>query len=33
MNGGGIRKPIKAGDITLDNILSVFPWGNLPCKM
>lgn len=24
MNGGGIRKPIKAGDITLDNILSVF---------
>ena len=33
MNGGGIRKPIQAGDITLDNILSVFPWGNLPCKM
>ena len=33
MNGGGIRKPIKAGDITLDNILSVFPLGNLPCKM
>ena len=33
MNGGGIRKPIKAGNITLDNILSVFPWGNLPCKM
>ena len=33
MNGGAIRKPIKAGDITLDNILSVFPWGNLPCKM
>ena len=33
VNGGGIRKPIKAGDITLDNILSVFPWGNLPCKM
>ncbi len=33
MNGGGIRKPIKAGDITLDNILSVFPWGNLPCQM
>lgn len=33
MNGSGIRKPIKAGDITLDNILSVFPWGNLPCKM
>ena len=33
MNGGSIRKPIKAGDITLDNILSVFPWGNLPCKM
>ena len=32
-NGGGIRKPIKAGDITLENILSVFPWGNLPCKM
>ena len=33
MNGGGILKTIKAGDITLDNILSVFPWGNLPCKM
>ena len=33
MNGGGIRKPIKTGDITLNDILSVFPWGNLPCKM
>ena len=33
MHGGGIRKPIKAGDITLGDMLSVFPWGNLPCKM
>ena len=33
MNGGGLRKPIKQGDITLNDILSVFPWGNLPCKM
>ena len=33
MNGGGLRKAIKAGDITLNDILKVFPWGNLPCKM
>lgn len=33
MNGGGIRKTIKAGNITRDNLLSVFPWGNLPCKI
>lgn len=33
MNGGGIRKTIKVGDITRDNLLSVFPWGNLPCKI
>mgnify|MGYP001235993546 FL=1 len=33
MNGGGLRKPIKAGDITLNTLFSVFPWGNLPCKV
>lgn len=33
MNGGGLRKPIHKGDITLNDMLSVFPWGNLPCKM
>ena len=33
MNGGGLRAPIKKGDITLNDMLSVFPWGNLPCKM
>ena len=33
MNGGGLRAPIKEGDITLNDILTVFPWGNLPCKM
>ena len=33
MNGGGLRAPIKAGDITLNDILTVFPWANLPCKM
>lgn len=33
MNGGSIRKPIKAGNITLNALLSVFPWGNLPCKV
>lgn len=33
MNGGGIRKPIKKGDVTLNTLMSVFPWGNLPCKV
>ena len=33
MNGGGIRKHIKKGDVTLGTLMSVFPWGNLPCKM
>ncbi len=33
MNGGGLRKPINAGEITLNTLLSVFPWGNLPCKV
>ena len=33
MNGGGLRKPIEKGDITLDTLFKVFPWGNLPCKV
>ena len=33
MNGGGIRQPIKKGDITLGTLMGVFPWGNLPCKV
>ncbi len=33
MNGGGLRKPIKKGDVTLGTLMSVFPWGNLPCKV
>ncbi len=31
VNGGGIRKNIDAGDITLNNILSVHPFGNAMC--
>ena len=31
VNGGGIRKNINAGDITLNNILSVHPFGNAMC--
>ena len=31
VNGGGIRKSISAGDITLGNILSVHPFGNSMC--
>ena len=31
VNGGGIRVSIKAGDITLGNILSVHPFGNSLC--
>lgn len=33
MNGGGIRKAVKTGAITRNDLLSVFPWGNLPCKI
>lgn len=33
MNGGGIRADIKAGDITYNSLLSVFPWGNMGCVM
>ncbi len=31
VNGGGIRKTIKAGDITLNDILLVHPYGNAMC--
>ncbi len=31
VNGGGVRVSIAAGDITLGNILSVFPFGNSLC--
>ncbi len=31
VNGGGVRAVIKAGDITLGNILSVHPFGNEMC--
>lgn len=31
VNGGGIRKQIAAGDITLDDIYSVHPFGNTMC--
>lgn len=31
VNGGGIRKQINAGDITLDDIYSVHPFGNTMC--
>ena len=31
VNGGGVRKNIDAGDITLNNILSVHPFGNAMC--
>ena len=31
VNGGGIRTNIKAGDITLGNLLSVFPTGDSLC--
>lgn len=30
-NGGGIRKSISAGDITYEDTLSVFPYGNMVC--
>lgn len=31
VNGGGVRVPIEAGDITLGDILSVHPFGNALC--
>lgn len=31
MNGGGIRDNIAQGDITYNNLLSVFPWSNMGC--
>ena len=31
INGGGVRTSISAGDITRDDILSVFPFGNALC--
>lgn len=31
MNGGGIRANIAAGDITYNDLLSVYPWGNMAC--
>ena len=30
-NGGGIRSSISAGDITYEDTLSVFPYGNMVC--
>lgn len=33
MNGGGIRDNIAKGDITYNNLLSVFPWSNMGCVM
>ena len=31
MNGGGIRANIEAGDLTYNDMLSVFPWSNYGC--
>ena len=31
MNGGGIRAGVEAGDITYEDALSVFPYGNMIC--
>lgn len=31
MNGGGIRAGIEAGDITYEDALNVFPYGNMIC--
>ena len=31
MNGGGIRADIKKGDIAYEDVLSVFPYGNMTC--
>ncbi len=31
MNGGGIRDSIKVGDVTFNDLLSVYPWNNSVC--
>ena len=31
MNGGGIRSTIEAGDITYEDALTVYPFGNMIC--
>ncbi|MCR5760990.1 MAG: bifunctional metallophosphatase/5'-nucleotidase [Sphaerochaetaceae bacterium] len=31
VNGGGIRADLKAGDITLDSIIKIHPYGNMLC--
>ncbi|BCN32891.1 bifunctional metallophosphatase/5'-nucleotidase [Anaeromicropila herbilytica] len=31
MNGGGIRANIAKGDVTYNDLLSVFPWSNMGC--
>lgn len=33
VNGGGIRAELKNGDITYGEILNVFPFGNMLCKV
>ncbi len=33
MNGGGIRADIAKGDITYNQLLTVFPWSNMGCVM
>ncbi len=33
MNGGGIRKNLKAGDVTYGDIINVFPFGNQLCVL
>ncbi|MCD7855902.1 MAG: bifunctional metallophosphatase/5'-nucleotidase [Clostridiales bacterium] len=33
MNGGGIRGDIAAGDVTYNDILGMFPYGNLVCSV
>lgn len=33
MNGGGIRAGIKAGDITYEDALTVYPYGNMMCMV
>ena len=31
MNGGGIRDSIKPGDVTFNDLISVYPWNNSVC--
>ena len=33
VNGGGVRKDIKAGDITFQNVIDVHPFGNMACMI